>query len=121
MQEPEKQAPFTPELQSLFDRFAREFDLNFAEKVSNLFDFMSQNSLKGADDQLLIEEDLTAFAAEASELPICTNRNLQPSRSLLDRCFTLGFPQVSWGPVPVLDMGPGAIIAHYDPYAAIPT
>ena len=53
MQEPEKQAPFTPELQSLFDRFAREFDLNFAEKVPNLFDFMSQNSLKGADDQLL--------------------------------------------------------------------
>lgn len=120
MQDTEKQAPFTQDLQSLFDRFTVEFDLNFAEKVPNLFDFVSQNALKVDDDQILLEEDLTAFAAEDSELPICTNRNLQPIKSLMDKCFALGLPPVSWGHVPVLEVGPGILIAHYDPFAPIP-
>jgi len=120
MQETDKQAPFSQELQTLFDRFTKEMDLNFNEKVPNLFDFISQNAVKVGDEHVLLEEDLTAFVAETLELPICTNRNLQPTRSLMDKCYALGYPAVSWGCVPVLQMGPGLFLAHYDPCAPLP-
>ena len=121
MQETDKQAPFSQELQTLFDRFTREMDLNFNEKVPNLFDFISQNAVKVGEEHVLLEEDLTAFVAETLELPICTNRNLQPTKSLMDKeCYALGYPAVSWGCVPVLQMGPGLFLAHYDPYAPLP-
>jgi general secretion pathway protein E len=123
-------SPFTPELEAALELFKRDYDLHFAEQVPNLFDFVSQNSIRIGESQTLFEEDITAYLAEAcllgkvreevSELPICTNRHLQPSRSLLDRCGIVGMPAVTWGHVPVLDMGVGILLAHYDPFAKIP-
>ncbi len=120
MHEMDKQTPFSQELLALFDKFTREMDLNFNERVPNLFDFVSQNAVKVWDEQILLEEDLTAYIAEATELPICTNRNLQPTRASLDKAAALGIQAVVWEHVPILDMGPGTILVHYDPFVPIP-
>ena len=120
MHEMDKRTPFSHELLALLDKFTREMDLNFNEKVPNLFDFVSQNAVKVWDEQVLLEEDLTAYIAEATELPICTNRNLQPNKASLDKAAALGIPTVVWEHVPILDMGPGMILVHYDPYVPIP-
>ena len=120
MQEPENQAPFSTEAKAILEDYIRSQELTFGEEVSNLFDFVAQNPIKLGDDRTLLEEDLTAALSIASELPICTNRNLQPSRNLLDRCFALGLPALGWEPVPIMEMGPGIVLLHYDPFVKIP-
>ena len=55
----------TPGLQQLLDRFAQEHFLRFEERVANLFEFLTSNTIRSTDESFLGEEDLSAFIAEA--------------------------------------------------------
>jgi type IV pilus assembly protein PilB len=110
----------TPGLQQLLDRFAQEHVLRFEEPVPNLFEFLTSNTIRSSDESFLGEEDLSAFIAEASELPLLTNSHLVTSSGLLGRCQALGFERGPNGPVPVLSQGPGILLAHYDPHTTLP-
>ncbi|HOC54221.1 MAG TPA: GspE/PulE family protein [Verrucomicrobiota bacterium] len=110
----------TPGLQQLLDRFTQEYCLRFEEPVSNLFEFLTSNSIRSSDEDFLGEEDLTAFIAEAFELPFLTNSHVGAVPALFSRCQAMGFQRVSGGHVPVLTQGPGLLLAHYDPYVPLP-
>src|SRR6266498_1083213 len=112
--------PATAELQHIIDRFVQEYELRFEQQVSNLYEFLAINPVRVGDDQTLSEDDFTAYVAASTELPILTNRHLQPSRGLLSRCQALGFRRADGGYIPVLEHGPGIMLAHYDPFVQLP-
>lgn len=110
----------TPGLQQLLDRFAQEHLLRFEEPVSNLFEFLTSNTIRSGDENFLGEEDLTGFIAEVLELPFLTNAHPTASPTLFARCQALGFQRLRNGHVPVMTQGPGILLAHYDPHAPLP-
>jgi len=110
----------TPGLQQLLDRFAQEHFLRFEERVANLFEFLTSNTIRSTDESFLGEEDLTAFIAEAVELPFLTNGHIGASATLFARCQALGFQRAPGGQVPVAAQGPGLLLAHYDPHVSLP-
>jgi type II secretory ATPase GspE/PulE/Tfp pilus assembly ATPase PilB-like protein len=110
----------TAGLQQLLDRFAQEHLLRFEEPVANLFEFLTSNTIRSTDESFLGEEDLTAFLAEALELPFLTNSHLGAAPALFARCQALGFHRAPGGHVPVMAQGPGLLAAHYDPYVPVP-
>ena len=120
MEDISSEFPLSKELKDLFDCFAIDHDLRFEGQAPNLFDFISQNPVKAGDENILIEEDITGYIAERIELPICSNNTLQPTKTLMDRCAAVGFPVVGSGFVPILEIGPGIVLAHYDPFQALP-
>lgn len=109
----------TPGLQHLLERFAQEHRLNFETPVPNLFEFLTSNTIRSCSETFLGEEDLAGFIAEVSELPLLTNVHMAASPALSARCQALGFQRDANGPVPVLTQGPGILLAHYDPHAAL--
>ncbi len=113
--------PVTAELQQIINRFLQEYELRFEQQVANVYEFLAINPVRVGDDQTLSEDDFTAYVAASAELPILTNRHLQPSRGLLSRCQALGFRRDAGGYVPVLEHGPGILLAHYDPFVPVPT
>ena len=111
----------TPGLKQLLDRFAQEHLLRFEKPVSNLFEFLTSNTIRSGDEKFLAEEDLSGFIAEVFELPLLTNAHLTASPSLFARCQAMGFQRGQNGHVPVMTQGPGILLAHYDPHAPLPT
>ena len=110
----------TPGLQQLLDRFAQEHLLRFEDRVANLFEFLTSNTIRSSDENFLGEEDLTGFIAEVLELPFLTNVHITAAPTLFARCQALGFQREQNGHVPVMTQGPGILLAHYDPHVPLP-
>lgn len=112
----------TPQLQEVINRFLQENELHFENGVANIFEFLSVNPVRVGNERFLTEDDFTAYIALQLEdpVPILTNRHVQPSANLLQRCQELGFHDTMTGHVPVIEQGPGIILAHYDPYVPLP-